>query len=333
MAWLREIKGNWYLYHRIDGVEQKPIPCGKSYSVANDTMRTLKERLKLGVDAGRVITVGQLWKDYQAYSESTKAPETVRHIKAHLPKFVNRYTAFPLSTFTPGRIEQYKDSLLTEKYEVNGVNIKLVALRAFFQFAADREYILRNPAKKVKNLEAVKVGRALTPEEFGILLKKGCLMRKLREVVVFAVYTGLRLGELVKLKKEHVQGYYAHIQKVRKGKKREKVVPIPKPVRYIVDRVKRGPIFGTWTENRIQQNFRAAVKRAQKNSKGKFSERVRFHDLRHTAATWGLTRSKLRLEEVQELLGHTSIKTTKDTYGHLEKERLMERVQDLDYDI
>ena len=46
------------------------------------------------------------------------------------------------------------------------------------------------------------------------------------------------------------------------------------------------------------------------------SQRVRFHDLRHTAATLLLSRG-VHPKLVQELLGHATIAITLDTYSHV----------------
>ena len=46
-----------------------------------------------------------------------------------------------------------------------------------------------------------------------------------------------------------------------------------------------------------------------------------LHELRHSAATFMLTRG-VPLEVVADILGHSSIRITKDTYGHLTTERL-----------
>ena len=43
---------------------------------------------------------------------------------------------------------------------------------------------------------------------------------------------------------------------------------------------------------------------------------IRFHDLRHTAASLLLTRGVHR-KVVQETLGHATIATTMDTYSHV----------------
>jgi integrase len=44
----------------------------------------------------------------------------------------------------------------------------------------------------------------------------------------------------------------------------------------------------------------------------------RIHDLRHTCASWMLN-SGVRIEVVQAHLGHESIQTTVDRYGHLDR--------------
>ena len=45
-------------------------------------------------------------------------------------------------------------------------------------------------------------------------------------------------------------------------------------------------------------------------------ERLRFHDLRHTAAALMIDEGA-SLEQVKKILGHSSIRVTSDTYRHL----------------
>ena len=48
--------------------------------------------------------------------------------------------------------------------------------------------------------------------------------------------------------------------------------------------------------------------------------RPRIHDLRHTAASWMIA-AGLDLVTVQYMMGHESVTTTADLYGHLMPER------------
>ena len=59
--------------------------------------------------------------------------------------------------------------------------------------------------------------------------------------------------------------------------------------------------------------FQAALERAG-------LPRSRFHDLRHAAATFLLAQG-MTLEDVKQLLGHSSITLTSNTYGHVLEQR------------
>jgi len=58
--------------------------------------------------------------------------------------------------------------------------------------------------------------------------------------------------------------------------------------------------------------------------------KVRFHDLRHTAASLMLERSGGNLRLVMEMLGHSTITTTADIYAHLAAEAKRRAADDMD---
>jgi len=55
----------------------------------------------------------------------------------------------------------------------------------------------------------------------------------------------------------------------------------------------------------------------------------RFHDLRHSAATFALAQG-FTLEDVKHLLGHSSIVLTSNTYGHVLEQRQREVARGMD---
>ncbi len=61
--------------------------------------------------------------------------------------------------------------------------------------------------------------------------------------------------------------------------------------------------------NLTQRSFRPLLRRAG-------LPQIRFHDLRHTAATILLSKG-VHAKFVQELLGHATIAITLDTYSHV----------------
>jgi integrase len=56
---------------------------------------------------------------------------------------------------------------------------------------------------------------------------------------------------------------------------------------------------------------------------------TRFHDLRHSAATFLLAQG-FGLEDVKNLLGHSTIVLTSNTYGHVLEQRQQEMARGLD---
>jgi integrase len=59
----------------------------------------------------------------------------------------------------------------------------------------------------------------------------------------------------------------------------------------------------------MRRHFKPAVVRAG------LREQLRFHDLRHTAAAL-LIAEGATMEQVKQILGHSTIRVTSDTYGH-----------------
>lgn len=64
--------------------------------------------------------------------------------------------------------------------------------------------------------------------------------------------------------------------------------------------------------NMYNRKFLPALKKAKLN-------KIRFHDLRHTYASLLIDQGE-NIKYVQNQMGHSSIKVTMDTYGHLMKD-------------
>jgi integrase len=82
-----------------------------------------------------------------------------------------------------------------------------------------------------------------------------------------------------------------------------------------------GYVFGTKNWYAFQTAWLAALRRAK-------IEDFRFHDLRHTCASWLVQRGRT-LREVQEALGHRTLAMTV-RYSHLAPEHLRAEVAVLD---
>lgn len=132
-----------------------------------------------------------------------------------------------------------------------------------------------------------------------------------RSAILLAALTGLRLGELLGLTAADKKGGSLVLEDTKSG--RPRVVPLPKEMGKVTLPL---PI----TEGELTWDWRQARKKAG-------MPKVRFHDLRHTYASW-LVQQGTSLTVVRDLLGHSSLAVT-SRYAHLAQEHLREAVNGL----
>jgi integrase len=147
----------------------------------------------------------------------------------------------------------------------------------------------------------------LTRKELARLLRS-IQPRQIRRAVLVAAFTGLRRGELGALRPINVQGDLIHLKGTKNGQSR--VVPVVHHVRFALRRLPFGVHADTLTH---------AVQRGLPG--------VRFHDLRHTAASL-LIQAGVDLYRVGAILGHSDIRTTR-RYAHLAVDNLRAAVATL----
>jgi len=250
--------------------------------------------------------------------KSTK--HSLRHLEAF---FRNKY----LYEITPLDIEKFK----IERLKVvgkNSVNKNLECLRAMFNKA--REWRLFDGANPVHNRQFFKLEnkrlRYLEKEEIVRLLS--CCDGHLKDIIEFAINTGMRQGEIFNLKWDDIDlnAGLIHLLKTKSGYARE--VPMNENVRDVLERVKRPRgaeyVFSSYQNkpfDNVKRSFKTALKKAG-------IENFRFHDLRHTFASH-LVMKGVDLLTVKELLGHKTIEMTL-RYSHLSGEHKMKAVQALD---
>jgi integrase len=212
------------------------------------------------------------------------------------------------------------------------VNIELRTLRAALYTALRWGLMAENPFKKVPLVHIPEQQPTyLSKEEFQTLLS---VVREpwLREIFLIAVCTGLRRGELLNLTWKDVdfQRRLLNIQsgenfKTKAGKRRS--VPMSQVVcQLLLARAQRSFDGFVFTVNGrrvveyfVSHRFKACVRAAGLN------EKLHFHSLRHTFATW-LVQNGVNIYEVQKLLGHSNISVTQ-IYSHLVASELHRAVE------
>jgi integrase len=190
------------------------------------------------------------------------------------------------------------------------INRRLAVLRRVANLAYKRWGWLQEPIGQKIELLPENAAREvfLTRSDLARLLKN-VGSRQARKAVLVAAFTGLRRGELAALRPINVQGDLIYVGNTKTG--RPRVVPVVHHVQFALRRLPFGVHADTLTH---------AVQRAS-------STGVRFHDLRHTAASL-LIASGVDLYRVGAILGHSDIRTTR-RYAHLAVDNLRAAVATL----
>jgi len=215
---------------------------------------------------------------------------------------------------------------LSVTYQSQFVN----ALKLFYSRLFDRKLIVEkiDRPKKPKTLPNV-----LSKEEIKLILE-GIINNKHRAMLSLIYACGLRCGELLSLKPEHIDSKRnLIIIKQAKGNK-DRVAPLStkliellrtyykqyKPKNYLFEGQEQGEAY---TARSLQQVLKQSV------SKAGIKKPVTLHWLRHSFATH-LLENGTDLRYIQEILGH-SRSTTTEIYTHVSNKSIQKIVSPFDY--
>jgi len=202
-------------------------------------------------------------------------------------------------------IVRYRNQRLQNGASNSTANRDVQLIRIMYVMAIKWKVVLENPARGIKKLEERERSYVLSRDEEDRLISEAS--PHMKKIILFALNTGMRLGEILSLKWEDVDlehGYATVRKEVAKGK-RSRSVPLNSQAERSMGRPQMGNVF-TY-ENKpigtIKTSFRATCRRAK-------IDNLRFHDLRHTFGTRAVL-SGVDLATLQEIMGHRDINTTR----------------------
>ena len=230
-----------------------------------------------------------------------------------------------LSEISPDLIEKYRLKRKADGVSPATINRELACLNTLFNKAVEWERIETNPARKIKKLkEPGGKERILSPDEMRRLIDMA--NPAIRPVLVTALNTGMRRGEILSLRWKDidlVRGYI-FIEDSKSGRSRK--VPINGEVFEALGGLKQdGELVLSNAETGshikdVKTAFKGTCRRAK--IKG-----LRFHDLRHTAAS-KMIEAGVDIVTVSKILGHASIQVTM-RYAHPTPENMRLAVEKL----
>jgi len=237
---------------------------------------------------------------------------------------------------TPDTVQSYLGWMQSERYRRSSILRAVASVRSFHRFLLQEKLTGRDPTAL---LTFPKPGRqlpnVLTRAEVARLLEQpkteSLLGLRDRAMVELLYASGLRVSELVGLRRTDVNRDEGWVRVVGKGSK-ERLVPVGREAltwlgrylqrtrpAFIARRPDREEVFlnrrgGRLTRVRVWMIIRDCAQNAG------LAKRLYPHVLRHSFATH-LLEGGASLRDVQEMLGHASLATTQ-VYTHVDRRRL-----------
>lgn len=258
--------------------------------------------------AGKITLDEALTRYYEEHAEKLPSAATIDGINARTLEHFGATAT--LDVIDDSAVSTWMASLRRRISDATA-NRYLANLRSVFNMARDqwglalprppnwRRHMLAEPEPRQEYLtksEAKRLVEAAAPH--------------IKPVIMFALMTGLRYSNVVRLDWSQVDLEHGQITfrvKARRPGGKVHVLPITSAMRKLLLTLgpkASGPVF---TRNGhpfrwIKRSYKAALKAAGLRD-------LRFHDLRHTAATW-MVQDGVPLDVVQGVLGHASIQMT-----------------------
>jgi len=314
MTLYRRKNGRWYVRVTLDGRQWERSTGETDRDKALCKISEIVKQAVRGIENGYtgktkvVTTLSELAKEYIPYAEAHKAKSTVEKEASKMKLLVSAFGERKLTGITVRDIELYMQHR-SKVVKPRTVNLELALLRHMLNKAVDWGYLKGNPAKRVKPFkEPPGRIRYLRRDEYDRLLSVCQLTPGLYEIVLTALETGMRKGELQRLTWDDVD-FEKRIITVKQSKNNETrhiqiskgLLPVLKGL--LLERPHSHYVFSTPDGNKPCGNWRRAFETACRRAD---VANFRFHDLRHTFASY-LGMSGCNAFEIKALTGHKTL--------------------------
>lgn len=200
----------------------------------------------------------------------------------------------------------------------------LTPLSRIMATAVRRGLAPANPVPQLERSERPQGDQArmeiLDSDEIKLLLDNATEWYK--PLLATAIFTGLRIGELLNLKWSDIdwEEGVLHVResKTRAGVREVVLMPALQQILATHSLDREGSVYVFETHEGQQMKHRTVTRRALEDTlkRAKISKRIRFHDLRHTFASI-LISHNYELTYIAEQMGHANPSITLRIYGHL----------------
>lgn len=254
------------------------------------------------------------------YLQWAKRQRAYKQKEILIKQLVDIFGGYPLRMFNTRLIEQYQTERLEKGNKPATINRHIATIKHMFTKAVEWDMVEEETLKRIRKAKLLEENnrrlRYLSKEECQELVN--ACADHLKPIVITALNTGMRRGEILSLKWENVDLKHGFIlldmTMTKNGERRE--IPVNDTLRATLTGIQRrlDIPYVFWDPSTglpygdIKNSFKGACRRAGIKD-------FRFHDLRHTFASY-LVMAGIDIATVRELLGHKTLTMTL-RYAHL----------------
>ncbi|MBI3653811.1 MAG: site-specific integrase [Acidobacteria bacterium] len=330
--------GHWWFTKTINRKQiRKPLPTARTKAQAEEAERKELEKLhnqKYGKAQSATPMIDYAEKVYLPWARKNKRSTNDPYYLKAIKDFFKRKTFEEIS---PLLVEKFKSEIkngmtkFDQQRKPASVNREMTCLSRIFNMAIRDGVTSSTPCDQVKLLrEDNQRTRYLSAEEEARLLRQ-CIGERehLRPIILLAINTGMRRGEILALRWSQIDFLrnLIHLSNTKSGKGRD--VPINSTVREVLLKLDQSKEFVFVSPKtglalvEIKHAFARACEEAEVSD-------FHFHDLRHTAAT-RMADAGVDAFTIAAILGHADLRMTARYTHTLEsrKREALEKIADL----
>jgi integrase len=288
-----------------------------------DVLREFEDRGERALDGHRMIfrKLAEIYEGHKLIPAEYVGERKVAGLRswktprAFLHTLVEYFGACRIKDITKSSIEDFKlkrlrtPTIRGTQRTIASVNRELEVLRAALRFAQSEGWLKRTPHIQINKADEAERIRILTQqEELGLLTVCTGKRAHLKPLLIAALDTAMRRGELFKLRWSDInfEKSAIFIRAMNSRSPRSRSVGITPRLRTELEKLfemspkdPTGLVFGV--RDTVKRSFSSACQSAG-------IEGFRFHDCRHTAIT-RMLQSGMSAPEVMKISGHTQWKT------------------------
>ena len=224
------------------------------------------------------------------------------------------WSEYPINRITPNVIGSYRDKQL-KTVSGSSVNRRLDVISTMFTTCRKEwGYPISNPVLSIRRpKKAEPRNRRFADAELNLLIKGNKTNEVMRYLILIALATGMRKGEILKILPENLKGSTLFIP-IAKTKPR--TIPLSKKA---IELIKSAPLPFKVKGDYVNKQFKKLCKYYKIKD-------AKFHDIRHQSLSNLMIENKLSVGECMVISGHADPRMLLKVYNNLKVEDIAKKL-------